>query len=86
MKKATSQTAKTVKSKTEKRCWNIRCAFKQLSGLNLLDNQFSGSIPDLTGVEKLRTIHLRNNPLCKNPDIDDGKWTEKLKKFPMCTE
>jgi len=57
---------------------------KQLIYLNLSNNQLSGVIPDLTTLSQLQTLSLFGNNLCRNLNIDYGKWNNNLIKYPVC--
>jgi Leucine-rich repeat (LRR) protein len=56
----------------------------KLVRLYLNDNGFTGSIPDLSALTKLEYFTVVNNELCKNPDIDYGKWANVVRNFSEC--
>ncbi len=72
-------------------------ALPNLLNLKLYSNQLTGTIPDFSALTKLEYLDLRNNPICKDTNInyailpikqanwdDETTWQEQLNTFLNC--
>ena len=71
-------------------------ALPQLQKLSLLRNKLTGPIPDFSPLKKLGTLSIKNNPVCKDTNINYATlpiirffsnlptWQDELNTFPNC--